>query len=1112
MSGLRKKLKTASIIITGLVLICGLGWVAFGNQAVHRVNTQKTGSMNYVLVNEDTGGSFNNKKYNLGQELLNLIGKDTNNTWANATLDVANAGLKNGSYDAEIVIPQDFTAHLLDLKSINPTQAEISYQVRDGKNALATSAIKQQVGGILNTFDKKIVEMYLTSIVDNLSEAQRNVSGIVTGQSTQAQTLTNSVAKPLNDLPDTFSAVTSDADGLEQQNNAWEDQQNQFSKSTQELLTQNSDSISQNALTLQDYVKLQEIISKLNQKTSQDVVTSQSDEDTKIYKEYYDNLDTKVLQEFLLLNSEDGETGILPELSATGKTFSDNQSARIEELKHELVSLTNQQSDVQALRKQIATNFFGDSSLADGTKKLSTNDLSDDKVKEALQKWIAGSNDDDQTNLPKETFDNINANLKTLNVDDLEKMVGDLKDNGLISSAQEKQYAAEMKVIRQYATDNGVTFPTSDASAFKYVSDGTSDATVTKTEEKTSSFGTSIDLSKTTTLTLTGTGSGTVDLKNTSDLKRAINSQLGSLGGLVTPVDVSFDGNKITITPKLDGNNQPTSTETKTLDAIPLDFEWTLGNDTPSGYFDTNVKLVKNTDGKDLGNLLGDKDDGQDFSEFFDITKSARALKTDLPQLLGQLSVLDTNAANIALIYSEPNNVNITALAGLLTNGKTLNSVAASGSIYKLYNKLTTTQRTDMITDAMLKSFKENGLEVFNSSTDQYNALGAVIGGPDDDNSLSKTLNLMTDPQTLTNQAHNVWSWYGTAMTEIDAQYKTWQKNPSKTVKYEQYHEGTADENTIYYDDDQGKSLNEQFQSLAKSSKDSADSTKESAAEIKPLTDEFKSLTSTTKDVKNSVTNVLDDMNGLSSTMTKTVTNNQTYSNNFGKVLANTHNGGANNMNVFGFLANPLTSVGRTGVYQQTTLVPYLLTIISSVVAIVAAYLFMKGDKLRKLTEADRMRVLTRRWYNTPIATKIIGGALGLGILLAVILKLAFRMASPLLMMTFGTVIVLGILLTTIIWRLMGKFGAMIVAAVIAFYLMLTPVLGLTVSSGTWFIWLYRLSPLQNIENLFTVVYGGGTVGWQAVLIFLIIALIALSANFFVKPKNTYSLEELDGE
>lgn len=182
MSGLRKKLKTASIIITGLVLICGLGWVAFGNQAVHRVNTQKTGSMNYVLVNEDTGGSFNNKKYNLGQELLNLIGKDTNNTWANATLDVANAGLKNGSYDAEIVIPQDFTAHLLDLKSINPTQAEISYQVRDGKNALATSAIKQQVGGILNTFDKKIVEMYLTSIVDNLSEAQRNVSGIVTGQ------------------------------------------------------------------------------------------------------------------------------------------------------------------------------------------------------------------------------------------------------------------------------------------------------------------------------------------------------------------------------------------------------------------------------------------------------------------------------------------------------------------------------------------------------------------------------------------------------------------------------------------------------------------------------------------------------------------------------------------------------------------------------------------------------------------------------------------------------------------------------------------------------------------------------------------------------------------
>ncbi|GAK30169.1 hypothetical protein WOSG25_012660 [Weissella oryzae SG25] len=1111
MSGVRKKLKTASIIFMGLALACGLGWVAFGNQAVHRVNTQKTGSMNYILVNEDTGGSFNNKKYNLGQELLNLIGKDSNNTWTSATLDVANAGLKNGSYDAEIVIPQDFTTHLLDLKSINPTRAEINYQVRDGKNALATSAIKQQVGGILNTFDKKIVEMYLTSIVDNLSEAQRNVSGIVTGQSTQTQKLTNNVAKPLNGLPDTFSAVTSYADGLEQQNNAWGDQQNQFSKGTQELLTQNSDSISDNALTLQDYVKLQEKISQLNQKTGQAVVTSQSDDDTKVYQQYYDNLDKRLLREFLLLDAKDGKTGILPDLSKTGKDFSDNQSARIKELRHELTFLIRQRGDVQKLREQIATKFFGDSSLANATKVLSANDLSDEKVKKALQDWIVGGDDNKQTNLPEKTFINIADSLSTLNADDLGLMVKKLASNHLITESQADQYAAELKVIRQYASDNGVTLPTSNTSAFKYRTDDIEDATVKPTEEKTSSFGTKIDLGKTTTLTLANTGSGTVTLEKTGNLKQELSNQLGGLDA----VDIAFSDKQIKITPKMvpdkDGKQHPSSTETKTLDAVPLDFEWQLGSDTPSGYFDTNVKLLKSVDGKEAGNVLGDKGEGQEFAVFFDITKSARAIKADLPQLLGQLNVLDTNAANIALLYSKPDKVDVITLAKTLTKGKTLDQVAASDSVYKLYNKLTTTQRTDMITGAMLKSFKENGLVVFNSSTEQYNALGEVIGG-DNGDSLSKTLSLMTNPQTFTKQADKVWSWYGTAMTEIDTQYKTWQKNPSKTVKYDQYHEGTANENTIYYDNDQGKSLGEQFQTLAKSSKESANTTKESAAEIKPLTEEFKSLTATTKDVKSSVSNVLNDMNGLSSTMTKTVTNNQTYSNNFGKVLANTHNGGANNMHVFGFLANPLTSVGKTGAYQQTTLVPYLLTVISAVIMIVTAYLLVKSEQLRKLTDIDRMRVLTRSWYNTPIALKTIVTAFGLGILLALILKMTFRLVSPVLMLTFGLVIAMGILLTTVIWRLLGKIGAMIVGALIAFYLMLTPVLGLTVSTGTWFIWLYRLSPFQNIENLFTVVYGGGTVGWQAILVFLIIILGALIANFFVKPKATYSLEELDGE
>lgn len=130
------------IFIVGLsvLLLSSLVYFGFKDKNMVRVANDQSSKMQYVLVNEDKGASFEGKYYSLGTDFVTLINKDTTNRWETATRDIATSGVENGQFDAQIIIPQDFSEKILSLQAIAPEKAQIEYQVRDGQNEITNQS------------------------------------------------------------------------------------------------------------------------------------------------------------------------------------------------------------------------------------------------------------------------------------------------------------------------------------------------------------------------------------------------------------------------------------------------------------------------------------------------------------------------------------------------------------------------------------------------------------------------------------------------------------------------------------------------------------------------------------------------------------------------------------------------------------------------------------------------------------------------------------------------------------------------------------------------------------------------------------------------------------
>ncbi|MBU5904574.1 hypothetical protein JVV96_19660, partial [Vibrio cholerae O1] len=81
-----------------------------------------------------------------------------------------------------------------------PSKISLQYKTAVGQKEEVAKNTEKVVSNVLNDFNKNLVEIYLTSIIDNLHNAQKNVGAIMTREHGVNSKFSNYLLNPINDF------------------------------------------------------------------------------------------------------------------------------------------------------------------------------------------------------------------------------------------------------------------------------------------------------------------------------------------------------------------------------------------------------------------------------------------------------------------------------------------------------------------------------------------------------------------------------------------------------------------------------------------------------------------------------------------------------------------------------------------------------------------------------------------------------------------------------------------------------------------------------------------------------------------------------------------------
>lgn len=319
-------MKKINLFYTVIIILIALITVISIMMIVHqkRDNQTETGTKSEVknkdihiaIVNEDQQTKYNGEKIKLGEPFIDRLSGQDKYKFETVSRSIAENGLKQGTYQVMLVIPKDFSKLAMQLDEKTPAQMSIQYKTAVGQKERVAKETEQVVSSVLNDFNKNLIKIYLTSIIDNLHNAQDNVGDIMKREQNVNNRFSDYLLNPLNDFPALFTDALVNSLGANQgitkmihnyNNSLLSSDSNIFNLNTNHsasaivqdqsvLFDQNLSAMEK---TLQDYkaqkdsVELSGYIDQLKQINNQLEQQSKSDERSKeVYKNTFeDNLE-----------------------------------------------------------------------------------------------------------------------------------------------------------------------------------------------------------------------------------------------------------------------------------------------------------------------------------------------------------------------------------------------------------------------------------------------------------------------------------------------------------------------------------------------------------------------------------------------------------------------------------------------------------------------------------------------------------------------------------------------------------------------------------------------------------------------------------------------------
>lgn len=1062
----KRHFSLALISLLGGCLVFSLVWLGLKNHSVvrHDENAQANNKVRYVLVNQDNGAKFNGKEYNLGGDFLKLVSRDKEHDWQTAPFDMAEAGMNDGTYDVEVVIPENFSARILALQSTDPKQAGISYRVRKGQNEITNQVVGRNVDSLINYFNNRVVRMYFSSLVGNLRSAQVAMERGANQQKNQVSDLSSQVQAPFQGLNDQFATIFSTASVLDEDRQASVQADEAFSHSVQALLQGlNQDLTSNNEAEqaartalhdkLEEQIKLYEALTKKNS----------------AYQLNVGNYFTDTAPVLPLHDTSSALVGVV----------SNDQAA----LAKQVQQLNEQYQTLHSLQQQLEkeyglTQTTAEENLATLKAKLNGDNGNNTQILTAFEAQL------------KKKLSKLGVATELTQADD------ELKD--LWSKQDQKDYQAATQILSKYAKNLGVDY----GKPVTYLKENT------KEENYQAKVTLNLTADKPNVIQLKGDGAAVTLAQNNivSTLRQA-----GYQDVKITPVSqgrftISFTRPQTTTAVAKTESESEATTSSKSSESAEssslAETSSTAKEETspqtpsvtplPANYalemtVDYQIKETTDYEWSVNGQV-------QNTGHFVVVTQKN---STELNQNVAQTLAL---AHEVMAVYSREND-----LGNFLATQEQAKIVASPDSLAALVTK-------SAQLSPELEQYATQLVGQYAKLSQQVKRLGEATGRltlDDQTPAQIKTLNEISQSlneaglQSYLEQVAGIIEWYNKAQLAVNTA-KTDSSAPESVPL-------TMASATAEVRPEQ---LTQQYQTLKASlttgTKELTTTDKVDPKGLQPI---IKDLTNNTTKLQQTTEGIKTSLSQNLKNSQKQANNNQDYAKAFNTVMQNARSGEADNSKVYNFLTNPIKATGSYTAMPKHSLVPYFMTVIGALSAVFIGFGIAKYLPKRTISDQEALIEHTRAWLNLPSVILTFAISLGLGAIFALstysVPGIGSRPAWFIYAITIMT------LLTSLITagaRIQREVTLFIFGLVLGLYILLTPFLGILVKAGTFVQVLYRFSPLQNIEAGYTALVSGGTVG-IATLLGLILATVAVfGASLFLRPLTNETVVKNDDE
>lgn len=1043
-----QKGKWSLILFFNLAIILSIGVTYLALNQTTKKETQdkqkETLKMSVALVNEDKGIMKNGSTITFGNDFVKSVEKDQKHEWYVVSRGVAESGLHRGIYNVMIIIPNDFSAKSMNIQSNSPEKVTLRYKINSGSNKDINLEAEKTVNTILEDFNRKMIDVYFVSIIENLHQAQTNIKDIVDTQGNYTGVYNQTINNPLANYTNQFKTIQ-DFTGVSKENfQGLQDHLNNFGLALQ--VGTNSTGRFQDELS--SFTNLQ----------------SENGEGLKDFSNQFNNYHISLSSENVM-----------------------NQLAMLENSNRMIYQQfqNDQAGNLVKLTKSIQDY------LADVNSKISqTNDdlkkrLSDNLDKYLYEKLLAALKSDginvnrsvtliqllpDLNNSYQNTFKDLIMNIPTFDPSELE--------NTGIPNNKLDEYKNVISISKKYYLENQDKFSGSDPT-------GNRGTEFSKLAEKRIE-----------------------DLKNPSiglpfTTKTFINTELEDKGIL----DVWLSDNRFMISeltlhigskeyniPIVNPNNSQSfdfKVDKKTTEDIWIEGLLTLSPGiTDAKLYDPaliNWSITKETvatppqnstiviNGEPIIETLIKNS----FSDIYAAMETIRNYEklSELFKLFYGINVGMT-PNDFEQAYSAHT---LPDIANSIGNANGQNGINLP-IYYQLNKQDVTNQMAILVRDYILHSVRSD-ITSLQSRIQDY--LVYVNLANNNSASLSKVL------IDTSNEANTMNNSLGGMLNEINR----WREDSQSLVDYHiQIIDSDQNEKTATL------ALGSEFNQLFEQSNTLLQRSSENLITADHVYKTFEGIDKEANSIHLSGSNIVKQAETLSNQLLNKFGDDKDFARNFSKVLANSKTGERRNNAFYDFISNPINKENEGVILTADKFTPYVLVLVIFIISLFISYVISTFERKRNNQDIfQNEKNITRQ--NMPITILLIGTSVIVGGFIGFISGRLFKMQNLDLVIWIGISIAILLAMTLFIsylFRQMKLIGMFLALSILSLYLFLTNAVGKQTEQASLEAKIKIWSPLQYVEDFFTNYLAKDIVYEQSIYFVVGVIFVMIVANLFV--------------